>query len=211
MCPPRHASAVFTFLALVTACGDARSAHSPDDDARAPRGSEPTEETARPVASAQPAPTTPWTRYAFAVGDQAVTVCLPSAPSGSKRSDLGSTHFADFLIATERGQVTVELMGGTSGPFPLEANLPTKTSTDELLQKETISPERWLFSSRERKDGAPRVTSRIPDAYGEDMICMAGGSATHDAAELAAGLAILDRVCRSMAMVSTDAANPLCK
>lgn len=133
------------------------------------------------------------------VGDEGFTICLPGPPLERKKEDLGSAHFASFHVEGRHGEIGIELVGNTSGPFPLEANLPTRTSPDVLVRKEVLTNDRWLIASRMRDTDAPRITLRIPDAYGEDVLCIGSGNPQKDPQGRDTGFEDIERICRSFA------------
>lgn len=152
-----------------------------------------------------------WARHGVVVGDEGFSICLPGPPSGSKKEDLGSAHFASFHVDGRHGEIGIELVGNTSGPFPLEANLPTRNSPDDLVRKEQLPNERWLIASRMRDTGAPRITVRIPDAYGEDVLCIGSGTPQRDARTGDAGFEDLERICRSFARAAETPVSKPCE
>lgn len=155
-------------ICIVAGCSAAPSpAPSPDPTSIAP-GS--------PASSALPstAQTAPpsWRWVHLQANDDDFSLCVPGEPK-AKSLDFGSTDFVDMVVTGRGNRIAVEIMRNTSGPFPLEANIPRIDDREVLVKKEVISKDSWMFTQRDRQNGIVEAVVRIHDKYGEDVLCTA--------------------------------------
>ncbi|MEQ1568511.1 MAG: hypothetical protein ABMA64_22935, partial [Myxococcota bacterium] len=135
--------------------------------------------------------------WSTTVHDATVSLCLPGAPRVAGDAEAGSFGVVDLVVGTDAGEVRAMLLASTSGVFPMESNFPDATSGDVLVQSDAGDGLRWWFTTRAVEGPTRGLTARIPDAYGEDVLCSAHADLGPGVDE-AAVWAALSAVCRSM-------------